>query len=183
MLDRIAVNVLALFAVGLGSIAVSPLSAQEAPGENQAVLVQQKLSGPRFGATVFTGDVAKFRTANDKSRIMSQFGWQWETQMMSSQSGNQALMEWVLLVGGVEQDEFNVSLGWLAGYRLANGFEVGAGPNVSKTKESGDLTTSMLVATGYTMSAGGLNVPLNAAMSFAEGGPRMTFLVGWVIGR
>ena len=42
-------------------------------------------------------------------------------------------MEWVLLVGGVEQDEFNTSLGWLTGYRLAGGMELGVGPNFSIT--------------------------------------------------
>ena len=74
-------------------------------------LPRQKLSGPRFGFTTFTGDVAEQRQKADLEPIMTQFGWQWETQILSLTGGNQALMEWVLLVGGVEQDEFNASLG------------------------------------------------------------------------
>jgi hypothetical protein len=78
---------------------------------------RQHLAGPRFGFTVFTGDVADQRDQVDLEPMMTQFGWQWETKLISQNAGNQVLMEWVLLVGGVEQDEINVSLGWLTGYR------------------------------------------------------------------
>jgi hypothetical protein len=145
-------------------------------------LPRQHLSGPRFGFTTFTGDVASMRNYIGKSAIMSQFGWQFETQVVSTQSGNQALMEWVVLVGGVEQDELNLSLSWLAGYRLPNGVEFGVGPNVSIRKEGGDPTTSMVVAGGATLPFGELYVPINVAVAFAEGGPRITTLLGWIIG-
>ncbi|MDH3208268.1 MAG: hypothetical protein OEO79_16830 [Gemmatimonadota bacterium] len=145
-------------------------------------LPRQHLSGPRFGFTTFTGDVARLRNAIGKESIMSQFGWQFETQVVSTRSGNQALMEWVVLVGGVEQDELNLSLSWLAGYRLPNGLEFGVGPNVSVRKEGGDPTTSMVIAGGATLPFGELYVPLNLAVAFAEGGPRITTLIGWIIG-
>ena len=146
-------------------------------------LPRQRLSGPRFGFTAFTGDVARLRQAIGKEAIMSQFGWQFETQIVSTRSGNQALMEWVALVGGVEQDELNVSLSWLAGYRLPNGLEFGAGPNVSVRKESwDDLTTSMVIAAGATLPFGDLYVPVNLAVALAEGGPRITTLLGWIVG-
>ncbi|HUF76046.1 MAG TPA: hypothetical protein VMM35_07195, partial [Longimicrobiales bacterium] len=111
----------------------TPVLAQDSiPAEMRArQLPRQQLSGPRFGFTAFTGDVANYRRAQDKSAFMSQFGWQFETQLVSASTGNQALMEWVALIGGFEQDEFNFSVSWLAGYRLANGFEFGVGPNVS----------------------------------------------------
>lgn len=41
----------------------------------------QRHSGPRFGFTAFTGDVAAARQNAGKSRFMSQFGWQLETQL------------------------------------------------------------------------------------------------------
>jgi hypothetical protein len=146
-------------------------------------LPRQHLSGPRFGFTTFTGDVAAYRQAIGKEPIMSQFGWQFETQVVSTRSGNQALMEWVVLAGGVEQDELNLSLSWLAGYRLPSGLEFGAGPNVSVRKEDlDDLTTSMVVAAGTTLPFGDIYVPLNLAIAFAEGGPRITTLLGWIIG-
>ncbi len=171
---------LALLALGAPAIGAQT---PEMPDSLRAPrLPRQHLSGPRFGFTAFTGDVARLRDAVGKGPLMSQFGWQFETQIVSTRSGNQALMEWVVLLGGVEQDDLNLSLSWLAGYRLPNGFEFGVGPNVSVRKGSDDATTSMVVAGGVTMPFGELNVPMNVAVAFAEGGPRITTLLGWIIG-
>ena len=147
-------------------------------------LPRQHLSGPRFGFTAFTGDVATYRQAIGKQPIMSQFGWQFETQIVSTDSGNQALMEWIMLLGGLEQSERNLSLSWMAGYRLPTGIELGVGPNVSVRPDNGDIasTTSMVMAIGATMPFGELYVPANLAVAFAEGGPRITTLLGWIIG-
>lgn len=114
-----AVTAAMILGLGIGSAAarqVDPLIP-----ENMQVkkLPRQKLAGPRFGFTVFTGEVAEYRQAQGLEPIMSQFGWQFETQMVSTTDGNQALMEWLILLGGLEQDETSVSLAWLAGYRLA----------------------------------------------------------------
>jgi hypothetical protein len=184
-----SLRILAATAMLSGSFAgvtAHPASAQadSIPSEMQARrLPRQHLSGPRFGFTTFTGDVATLRQAVGKESIMSQFGWQFETQVVSTRSGNQALMEWVALVGGVEQDELSLSLSWLAGYRLPNGLEFGAGPNVSVRKDGwDDPTTSMVIAGGATLPFGELYVPINLAVAFAEGGPRITTLIGWIIG-
>jgi hypothetical protein len=153
------------------------------PDEMRArTLPRQHLSGPRFGFTTFTGDVAAFRQSEGKQPLMSQFGWQFETQIVSTTTGNQALMEWIVLLGGVEQDEMNLSLSWMAGLRLPSGLEFGVGPNISVRKESADPTTSMIVAMGATLPFGELYVPANLAVAFAEGGPRITTLLGWIIG-
>ncbi len=165
---------------GLQSAAAQAAPIPEAMRVRQ--LPRQYLSGPRFGFTAFTGDVARYRHSIGKAAIMSQFGWQFETQIVSTQSGHQALMEWIVLVGGVEQDEFNLSVSWLTGYRLPNGLEFGVGPNVSFRKEGGDPTTAMIVAAGVTLPFGELYVPLNMAIAFAEGGPRFTTLMGWIVG-
>ena len=95
----------ALAALVLSAGAVS--AQQTVPPEAQSMaakkLPRQHLSGPRFGFTVFTGDVADKRDAAGLAPMMTQFGWQFETRIMSTEGGNQALMEWVVLVGGVEQ--------------------------------------------------------------------------------
>lgn len=178
--NALAISLLAL-AGGAGAA-----SAQEEPRVPEAQqarkLPRQKLSGPRFGFTTFTGEVADMRDQAGLEPIMMQFGWQWETQIVSLTGGNQALMEWVLLVGGVEQDELNVSLGWLTGYRLANGLELGVGPNFSFNRDTEDFTTSMVLAGGSTLPFGDLYVPLNVAAAIAKGGPRLTVLTGWIIG-
>jgi len=145
-------------------------------------LPRRHLSGPRFGFTTFTGDVADRRNSVGKEAIMSQFGWQFETQILSQTGSNQALMEWVFLVGGVEQDELNLSLSWMAGYRLPSGLEFGVGPSISITKDSSKPTTSMVVAGGTTLPFGDLFIPVNLAVAFAEGGPRVTTLLGWIVG-
>ena len=176
----LALALLSLHAPAHAALAQEPPVVPEA--QRVKKLPRQKLSGPRFGFTTFTGDVADQREAANLEPMMTQFGWQWETQIVSLTGGNQALMEWVLLVGGVEQDEFNTSLGWLTGYRLAGGFEIGAGPNFSMTKEADKITTSMVVAAGATVPFGDLFVPINLAVGIAKGGPRLTVLAGWIMG-
>jgi len=131
---------------------------------------------------VFTGETVDLRDQADLEPLMTQFGWQWETQIMATETGSQALMEWVLLVGGVEQDEFNVSLGWLAGYRLESGVEFGVGPNLSYSKDSEETTSSMLFAAGATIPFGQMQLPINFAVSVAKGGLRITALIGWIVG-
>ena len=168
-----------LMAAGAGAV-----TAQDAiPDELRArQLPRQHLSGPRFGFTTFTGDVATYRQSMGQQPLMSQFGWQFETQIVSTDTGNQALMEWIVLVGGIEQADTNLSLSWLAGLRLPSGLEFGVGPNVSVRQESTEPTTSMLVAMGATIPFGELYIPANLAVAFAEGGPRITTLVGWIVG-
>jgi hypothetical protein len=172
-----------------GAVAAPATAQEEIPEEMQArKLPRQRLSGPRFGFTAFTGSVASGRQALGKQPIMSQFGWQFETQIVSTRSGNQALMEWIVLLGGLEQSERNLSLSWMAGYRLPNGVELGVGPNISVRPADEDpdkdiaSTTSMVIAGGATLPFGELYVPMNVAIAFAEGGPRITTLLGWIIG-
>lgn len=181
-----ATLLIAAAALCLGGAASSDLTAQttpQVPVEKQArKLPRQSLSGPRFGFTTFTGETADLRQMADLEPIMSQFGWQFETQIVSLESGNQALMEWLFLVGGVEEENTSLSLAWLAGYRLPNGLEFGVGPNVSLNVNDNSTTSSMVVAAGVTLPFGEMYVPLNAAITMADGGPRITTLLGWIIG-
>ena len=168
---------------------VPALSAQEsatsAPDSSRAapeLFTHRKLAGPRFGFTTFTGTVAKMRQSAGLEPMVTQFGWQFETQIVSERSGNQVLMEFIALAGGLEQSEFTGSLGWLTGYRLVNGLELGAGPNLSWNKDSQKFTTSMVVAGGSTLPFGDIRVPLNVAVGMSKGGTAITVLTGWVIG-
>lgn len=175
--------------VCLAAVAISAAaaSAQEeapsVPAEQKAKqLPRQKLSGPRFGFTAFTGAVADQRNQAGLEALMGQFGWQWETQIVSLENRSQALMEWVFLVGGLEQSELNTSLAWITGYRLENGIEFGVGPNISYSRDAEQFTTSMQVAGGATIPFGDLYVPVNVAVGAAKGGPRLTVLMGWIAG-
>jgi hypothetical protein len=115
--------------------------------------------------------------------IITQFGWQAETQIVSQHDGNQVLMELVLLAGGVEQSELNASAGFMTGYRMVNGLELGVGPNMSWNKDTHKITSSMVVAGGSTLPFGDIRVPVNIAVAMARGGPRITALTGWIIGK
>jgi len=166
--------------------AAAPATAQDRPAVPEAQKVKklprQHLSGPCFGFTTFTGDVAEQRSDAGLEPIMSQFGWQFENQVVSLNSGNRALMEALVLFGGLEQGEFNLSLAGLAGFRTESGVEFGAGPNFNFNKDTERWTTSMLVAAGATLPFGDIYVPVNVAMGLAKGGPRVTALMGWIIG-
>lgn len=157
-----------------------PGSAGGAASASNTTSERQKLSGPRFGFTVFTGDVADRRRAADLEPIMTQFGWHFETRIVST-SGGQAVMEWIPLVGGVEQSELNLSLAWITGLRSDSGVEFGVGPNFSANKDEKRITTSMIMAAGVTLPFDEIQVPVNLAVGIARGGPRITMLTGWTI--
>ena len=180
------VMLLAVVALTLGNAGPALAQVSEVPEvpADQRVrrLPRQHLSGPRFGFTTFTGDVARQRQQAGLQPIMTQFGWQFETQIVSLNSRNQALLEMVVLLGGFEQSEINLSGTWLAGYRMENGFEFGVGPSIGFNPDREDISTSMIVAAGMTMPFGDLYVPFNVAVAMAEGGPRITTLMGWVVG-
>jgi len=176
----------AAFALTLVVTTPGLVTGQATPSLDAPTLRHIKLGGPRFGVTTFTGDVAEARRAAGSSALMSQFGWQFETQIAANPTGGQALLEWVLLVGGWEDGSIAGSLTWLAGYRLPNGLEVGAGPSLSlhegrTIRDPLGTTTSMVVAAGATAPLGEVRVPANVALAFAEGGPRITLLLGWII--
>ncbi|MDH5588974.1 MAG: hypothetical protein OEZ65_04925 [Gemmatimonadota bacterium] len=174
-------------AAAAAALSNTPATAQvrgpEVPEEFRArQLPQQHLAGPRFGLTMFTGDIARYRDQSGLNPVMSQFGWQFENQLVSTTEGNQALMEWVFLLGGIEERQKNFSMAWLAGLRSATGMELGVGPNFSVNSEVGEINTSLVVAGGMSMPFGELTIPLNVAVAFADGGPRVTALVGWIVG-
>lgn len=184
LVERILIA--ALIILSLVALAPALARAQTPSGLGQPTMRHLKLSGPRFGMTTFTGAVAEARRAAGSAPVMSQFGWQFETQIAANQTGGQALLEWVFLVGGWEDGAITGSLTWLAGYRLPNGFEVGAGPSLSihegqTIRDPIAATTSMVIAAGATAPVGEVRVPANVAVAFAQGGPRITLLLGWII--
>lgn len=180
---RLAISVALASFLLCGGSAAAQESDSEVPQEQRAKkLPRQSLNGPRFGFTMFTGEVAEQRNEADLAPAISQFGWQFETQMVSLEGGHKALLEIVTLLGGVESEHPTISAAVMAGYRLANGFELGAGPNISYTSQTDKPTTSMVIAAGATLPFGDIWVPLNTAVALAEGGPRITVLTGWIIG-
>lgn len=133
-------------------------------------------TGPRFGVTVMSGrtvDELKTQYQIDVLPVVTQFGWQFESQFASVENGPVALNEWVLLVGGLDQGVFLPSLTWLVGVRTEGGFEFGVGPNATPA------TVALAMSAGYTFKNGALAIPLNVALVPSRFGMRASVLTGF----
>jgi hypothetical protein len=137
------------------------------------------LSGPRFGVTALSDGVVERLLERGLSArpIMSQFGWQVERAFYQADSGVAAVSEWVLLLGGLEQDLAIPSLTWLVGMRTGGGAEFGIGPNITPAG------TALALAAGVTFRHGFVNVPVNLAIVPSKAGTRVSVLTGFNIRR
>jgi hypothetical protein len=162
----------------VGLVAPVTAPAQLAPPTADAPTVQPlKLGGPRFGLTYLPQGVrdAALQDLDVELRpVISQFGWQWETRFFSSE-GITGMSEWVLLVGGLEANQFIPSLSWILGIRTPNGTEVGVGPNI------GVSGTALAVAGGITLQSGPIYLPMNVAIVPGASGVRVSVLSGFIM--
>ena len=133
------------------------------------------LSGPRFGITALSDGVMNDLAARGLKAppMISQFGWQVERAFYRADSGVAAMTEWVVLLGGLEQDLKIPSMTWLVGMRSANGAEFGIGPNFSPAG------SALAIAGGVTFRHGYLNVPVNVAIVPSRNGTRISMLTGF----
>ena len=129
----------------------------------------QKLSGPRIGFTFITqGSTADFinkgfdyidrdnvKLGETGSAFTTQYGWQWESRFADGGGDIVGIVEWVALVGGMEQGLFLPSISSVIGARTSNGLEFGVGPNLSLSG------VAMLFAVGHNFKSGSLNIPVN----------------------
>jgi hypothetical protein len=137
------------------------------------------LSGPRFGLTLLADGVVKKleERAITVGPHISQFGWQFEKQFYTRDSGVTMVTEWVALVGGLEQSAVLPSLSWIVGVRTRDGAEFGLGPNITPAG------TALVLATGMTFRAGALNIPVNVAVVPSKSGSRVSVLSGFSLRR
>src|ERR1700752_2105836 len=94
----------------------APAAAQTLP----AYAHSADLSGPRFGLTLLSdGIVEKLaeRPLPVARPYAPQFGWQFERQFFTQDSGLTMVTEWVGLLGGLEQSMALPSLSWMVGVR------------------------------------------------------------------
>ncbi|ALW84723.1 hypothetical protein AUC43_06275 [Hymenobacter sedentarius] len=143
---------------------------------NDAVLAEPiSLDGPRVGFTILPRGVLDkaHDSGTDLNPFLTQFGWQFEKRLFRLPSGVSGLVEFVPLVGGLEQGQFLPSLSGLVGLRGAKGFEFGVGPNLTP------LGSSIVLAMGTSIKSNGINFPINLAMVPGAGGVRVSLLVGF----
>ena len=148
-----------------------PASAQTVP---PSTLQTVNLSGPRFGLSLLAdGVVDKLAERNlTVGSHVSQFGWQFEKQFFTKDSGLTMVSEWVALVGGLDQSVAIPSVSWLVGVRTRDGAEFGVGPNITPAG------TALVLATGMTFRTGSFNIPVNVAVVPSKSGSRVTILTG-----
>ena len=88
-----------------------------------------RLAGPRVGVTFLTPG---FMSEELETSMITQYGWQWESRF--ADNGEIAgLVEWVVVVGGMERQMFLPSISSLVGVRTGEGMEFAVGPNLSAT--------------------------------------------------
>ena len=88
-----------------------------------------RLAGPRVGVTFLTPG---FMSEELETSMITQYGWQWESRF--ADNGEIAgLVEWVVVVGGMERQMFLPSVSSLVGVRTGEGMEFAVGPNLSAT--------------------------------------------------
>ena len=137
----------------------------------------QKLAGPRIGMTmvqagllanILKKDVPLFADGYEANReswvgtslgkygaVMSQYGWQWESRFADGGGEIVGIVEWIVLVGGMEKGMFLPSASSIIGARMGNGLEFGVGPNLSLSG------IGMVFGVCYNFKSGNLNLPVN----------------------
>ena len=68
------------------------------------------------------------------------------------------IVEWIVLVAGMEKEMFLPSASSIIGARTDNGMEFGVGPNLSLSG------IGMVYGLGYKMKSGNLNLPVNISV-------------------
>ena len=133
----------------------------------------QSLAGPRLGVVYMTASPATTflngdldmedlgelpQNYNDiaKGSLTTLYGWQWESRFADGETVT-GIVEWILLVGGMEKGKFLPSISSMVGARTESGLEFAMGPNLSL----GGI--SMVFGAGHNFKFGDLNIPVNFA--------------------
>ncbi|HXT70765.1 MAG TPA: hypothetical protein VN700_13475 [Vicinamibacterales bacterium] len=138
------------------------------------------LSGPRFGLTLLSPgnmDALKDKDIMIQRPLVSQFGWQFEKRLYTTDEGVTTLTEFVPLISGLEQGVALPSLNWLVGVRTPSGTEFGIGPNITP------VGIGLVVTGGITVRSGALNIPLNFAVASSKSGARVSIMTGFNLRR
>jgi len=142
------------------------------------------LSGPRVGFTYLGNQYTNWLNQNgsfetlfgDTLRLhpfINQFGWQFEARFFTMPDGSCGVIEFVPLIGGLDQNIALPSLTIIVGARLANGFEFGMGPVCSLSG------SAVAYVVGQNFKSWGINFPVNLAVVPSRDGIRTTLTVGF----
>ena len=149
----------------------------------------KKFEGPRIGATYINyGTIRDYLEGENKSPVITQFGWQFETRLFTADDGTSALLEFIPLVGGFDQGLFLPSISILTGIRNATdakmSFEFAVGPNFSITRnweKKVAPSIGLVIAVGTSIKKSNINFPINLVFvpSVGEKHDGKNYKTGW----
>ena len=124
----------------------------------------KRYGGPRVGCTFLSEGTSRERIAEafnrgDITPWISQFGWQFETRIFTLDDGACGLVEFVPMIGGLEQGLFLPSASGVLGFRTSSGVELGVGPNLSLSG------VGLVLAAGASFKIGKVTFPINFVFS------------------
>ena len=172
-----------VFPILLGAFLLSlpvTVSAQAKIEEAEVSFAERNLGGPRLGVSYVPGNskLARELVNNKFGRLLSQFGWHFEYQVIPDGGGPQFVIQFVPLISGVEYSKFFPTATLAIGVRLPNGIEFGMGPNLLL---AGTPRTALTIAVGKSMNYGGVSIPINLALTTNPDGQRISLIIGYAI--
>jgi hypothetical protein len=103
--------------------------------------------------------IAEAFNRGDITPWISQFGWQFETRIFTLDDGACGLVEFVPMIGGLEQGLFLPSASGILGFRTRSGIELGVGPSLSLSG------VGLVMAAGASFKVGKVTFPINVVFS------------------
>lgn len=182
-MEEVMKKMIAIFGVCMVCFISSALS-QTSPGFlKELKFGENNLGGPRLGITSVIGDGKLVYDLKQKNigRFISQFGWHFEYQVQPEGERPSFVIQFTPLVAGVEYGTLIPSASLAMGIRLPSGFEFGMGPNAILTPSK--VSTALVIAVGYVLDYGGVNIPLNVVLATNPDGNRLSFVFGYSINR
>lgn len=169
-----------LTVIAAAVLAASTMFAQASVTEETVSFAERNLGGPRLGVTFVTGDgnLSKELSQHGFGRMLSQFGWHFEYQVIPEGGGPQFVIQLIPLISGVEYSKIFPTATLAIGVRLPNGIEFGMGPNVLL---AGTPRSALTVAVGKSFNYGGVSIPVNVAVTTNPEGQRVSLIVGYAI--
>jgi hypothetical protein len=143
----------------------------------------RNLGGPRLGVTFVTGHAGLWNRLDSlgMGRLVSQFGWHFEYQVVPHGGGPQFVIQLVPMLGAVEYGTVVPTGNLVMGIRFPNGFEFGMGPNVMVTGGAEVVQSGLLMGIGKSFDYGGVSIPINLVYVHNPEGGRVSVIFGYAI--
>lgn len=131
---------------------------------------RKNFSGPRVGFSYFSpGTTTSYLEENGKRPVTALFGWQFEARLFTIEDGTSGLVEFVPMVGGIDQGLFFPSANFLLGLRGGSdrSWEFAMGPQFGvKADYQNQIQGSMglVIALGTSFKRGNVWFPVNLAL-------------------